>query len=186
VYELHRMQLQALQADGRGGYWVLKSPAHLASLDALLRVYPDAAVVQTHRDPVKVVGSLASLAAHGIGVLAEPPESQAVGRQVLERTLRTLERAERTRAVVGDDRIADVGYADLLADPVGVVRRIHERFGYPHSLEGEARMHRWLADNPQGKHGTHHYSLEQYGLDPATVNHLTAPYRHGQAISPEA
>jgi hypothetical protein len=186
VYALHRMQLQTLQADGRGGYWVLKSPAHLANLDALLTVYPDAAVVQTHRDPVKVVGSLSSLATHGIGVLAEPPDPQVVGRQVLERTVRTLERAERARALVGKDRIIDVGYAELVTDPVGVTRRIHQRFGYPHSDQGEARMRRWLADNPQGKHGVHRYTLEQYGLDAATVDRLTAPYRARYDIPSEA
>jgi hypothetical protein len=177
AYELHRMQLQTLQADGRGGYWVLKAPAHLPALAALLTVYPDASVVHTHRDPASVVGSLSSLVARNHALLAETPDLHAVGREVLERTRRTLERVERTRTAVGDDRIADIGYADLLADPVGAVRGIHERFGYALSPASVERMRRWLADNPQSKHGAHHYSLEQYGLDAATVVRVTAPYR---------
>ena len=185
VYELHRMQLQTLQADGPAGYWVLKSPAHLNTLESLLRVYPDAAVVQTHRDPAKVVASLSSLVAQGISLLAQEPEPYVVGRQVLERTTRTLDRVQRTRAAVGDDRIMDVRYADLLADPIGVVDRILERFDYPRTAASQQHMRRWLADNPQGKHGTHRYSLQQFGLDPATVYQLTARYRQRFKIRTE-
>jgi hypothetical protein len=177
TYELHRMQLQTLQADGRPGYWVLKSPAHLNTLQALLKVYPDAAVVQTHRDPAKVLGSLSSLVAQGNGLLAAEMDAHSVGRQALERTTRTFERMERTRAVVGEDRILDVRYADLLTDPVGVVRRIHDRFGYPLTPGSSERMRRWLAANPQGKHGAHRYTLEQFGLDRTAVERLSAPYR---------
>ena len=177
AYELHRMQLQTLQADGRRGHWVLKAPAHLPALDALLTVYPDASVVLTHRSPATVVGSLSSLVARNHALLAEEPDPHAVGREVLERTLRTLERVEHTRAALGDDRIIDVGYRELLTDPVGAVRMIHERIGYPLPRASIERMRRWLADNPQGKHGAHRYVLEQYGLDAATVDRLTAPYR---------
>lgn len=185
VFALHRMQLQTLQADGRGGYWVLKSPAHLGTLGALLKAYPDAAVVQTHRDPAKVLGSLSSLVARGIGLLAEEPEPRTVGRQVLERTERTLAMVESTRARLGDDRILDVRYDDLLRDPLAVVGAIHDRFGYPLSGASERRMHRWIADNPKGKHGTHRYSLEQFGLDRGTVERFAAPYRERFGVPAE-
>ena len=39
----------------------LKSGAHLWALPALLAEYPDAVLVQTHRDPLRVVASLSSL-----------------------------------------------------------------------------------------------------------------------------
>ncbi len=185
VYELHRMQLQTLQADGRPGYWVLKAPAHLNTLDALLSVYPDAAVVQTHRDPAKVLGSLSSLVMRNHGLLGEAPDPHVVGRRVLERTVRTMERVERTRTVVGDDRIVDVRYVDLLSDPVTVVRGILERFGYPATAVSAERMRRWLADNPRGKHGTHRYTLEQFGLDQAAVQRAVAPYRERFTIPVE-
>ena len=46
VYASHRRQLQHLQYRCPvGSGWVLKSPQHLWSLDALLRVYPDARIV---------------------------------------------------------------------------------------------------------------------------------------------
>lgn len=184
VYALHRMQLQTLQADGRPGHWVLKSPAHLPTLPALLAEYPDAIVVQTHRDPAKVLGSLSSLVSLGVGLLADAPDPRVIGRQVLDRTERTLARVDRARAAVGD-RVVDVRYADLVRDPVAVVAGIQDRAGRPLSAAAEARMRAWLAANPQGKHGAHRYSLAQFGLDPAAVERFAGPYRDRYGVPAE-
>ena len=46
------------------GQWLLKSPAHLWTLDKLLAEYPDAILVQTHRDPLVVISSISALIAH--------------------------------------------------------------------------------------------------------------------------
>lgn len=184
AYELHRMQLQTLQADGRPGYWVLKCGAHLNTLESLLRVYPDAAIVQTHREPAKVLGSLSSMVALNHRLLAGGYAAQTVGPNVLKRTMRTLERVEHRRAV-GEARILDVRYGEVLSDPLGVVRRIHQHFGYPHTADSEQRMRRWLADHPQGKYGAHRYTLEQFGLDRGAVERLTSPYRERFGIPRE-
>ncbi len=42
--------------------WILKTPQHMLDLPALLKVFPDARLIFTHRDPRAVVGSAASLA----------------------------------------------------------------------------------------------------------------------------
>ena len=60
-YRYHRRFLQHLQWRWRGERWILKAPAHLFGIEALFDVYPDAGVILTHRDPLEVVGSLASL-----------------------------------------------------------------------------------------------------------------------------
>jgi hypothetical protein len=44
-----------------GDRWLLKAPPHLPGLRALFAVYPDADVIVTHRDPLEVVASIASL-----------------------------------------------------------------------------------------------------------------------------
>lgn len=51
AYRYYQQQLQLLQWRWPGTHWVLKSPHHLFFLDVLLTVFPDACVVQTHRDP---------------------------------------------------------------------------------------------------------------------------------------
>ena len=64
AYRWHRTFLQHLQARHPAPEWLLKSPAHLWHLDALAAEYPDAVIVQTHRDPLKVITSVSALAAH--------------------------------------------------------------------------------------------------------------------------
>ena len=63
AYHYHRMFLQHLQS-GVHGQWLLKSPAHLWQLDALLAEYPYALIVQTDRDPLNVISSIAALPHH--------------------------------------------------------------------------------------------------------------------------
>ena len=70
----------------------------------------------------------------------------------------------------------DVRYADLVSDPVGTVRDIYEFHGYEYSSEMEAEMRRWLAENRQHKHGTHKYSLEEFGLEAAAVRRDFSEY----------
>src|SRR4029079_5578041 len=55
AYRWHRRFLQHLQSEHAGDRWVLKSPVHMWHLPLLLAEYPDAMVVQTHRDPLKVI-----------------------------------------------------------------------------------------------------------------------------------
>ncbi len=61
AYAMHRLALQVLQSRIPTPVWSLKTPQHLWSLDTLLEFYPDARIVWTHRDPTKVVTSVASL-----------------------------------------------------------------------------------------------------------------------------
>ena len=63
AYRRHRRNLQLIGLPDRDRRWVLKNPSHLFALDALLRVYPDALVIQTHRDPRTAIASVCSLAA---------------------------------------------------------------------------------------------------------------------------
>lgn len=185
-YRLHRDQLRLLQARRPTEHWVLKSPVHLASLDALLAVYPDARIIQTHRDLTKVLPSNCSLFTVSRGICSAAGDRLATGRQVFERSRRTLERSMATRAGVGDARFFDVRYADLTTDPIGTVRAALAHFGedLPAAAEGRLRGH--LADNPQHKHGAHRYTLEQFGLDRAEVERAARDYHERFAVPTEA
>ena len=54
VYDFHEHQLQHLQWHNHRDRWVLKTGAHMWGLEHLLRKYPDARIVFTHRDPAEV------------------------------------------------------------------------------------------------------------------------------------
>ena len=187
VYASHRRQLQYLQWKAPAQRWVLKSPGHLWALDALLAVYPDARIVQTHRDPLKVVASLASLVVVLRSLASDAIDPLEIARDWTERLARGFEHAREVRARRGlpSAQVVDVHFRDLLADHVGTVRRIYEHFGMTLSPVAEARMRRFLAENPADKHGAHAYTLAAAGLDPDAERRRYAPYQTHYGIESE-
>jgi hypothetical protein len=178
AYAYYKLQLQILQRNFPPAHWVLKASDHLPNLGVLLSTFPDACVVHLHRDLKEVVPSLSNIAIKSLGmtnvldddVVAEIPH------QVMDGFLHDIERAMSARRQADPERIFDVRYRDLVEDPPGAIRRIYGYFGYPFTEEFEARIVRWLDENPREKHGTHHYSLEQCGLTPAGVDRLFSDY----------
>lgn len=175
-YRYYHRQLQLLALHVRGDHWVLKSPAYLFALDSVLEEFPDAAVVQTHRDPKQVVPSLASLAAAFRGIVTDRIDLRTLGAEFLEAMAQGIERAMAARESADPSRFFDASYPSFVADPVGTIRAIYEHFGYDYTAEFEDRMRRYLAENPRGKHGVHRYSLDQFGLSPEEVDARFTPY----------
>jgi hypothetical protein len=159
------------------GRWVLKTPHHLEHLDALFEVFPDARVVQTHRDPVVTLASFCSMVTHGRAIFSDAVDPREVGHDWSRKVRRMIDRALATRARMGDERFLDVQYGDLIGDPWGEVRRILEWAEVPASPTTEGAIRAALQANPQNKHGRHRYRLEDYGLDRSTVEGLFADYR---------
>jgi hypothetical protein len=87
-----------------------------------------------------------------------------------------IERAMAARRRADPMGILDVHYGDLVRDPVGAIRRIYEYFGYSFDGQFEARIARWMEENPKEKHGTHRYSLEDFGLTPEKVSRHFSDY----------
>jgi Sulfotransferase family len=183
LYRTHERVLQQLQWKGPRGRWTLKSPQHLFDLEGLLETYPDACLVQTHREPARTMASLSSLVAavrrssagdsgtngressgiHGYGLEADP---HAVGRSVVELWGAALERATISRRNPRiDQAVIDVAYRDTVTDPVGTVRRIYDRFGLPFTREHADRIGRHMEETKPERRGEHRYTLEEYGLD---------------------
>ena len=169
AYELHRLLLQVLQWQRPRGRWVLKTPAHLEHLDVLLRVYPGAVVVWTHRDPVQTTASSSSMLAHYQALFSDRVDHHRLARYWLGKNAEIIDRAIVVRGHRPESFI-DINYPDLLNDPMGTVHRIHETAGRPLSDEAVAAMQTSLRMNRQHKHGEHRYSLEQFGLTTAEVD----------------
>ena len=176
-YRYARRQLQLLSWKYPGDHWVLKSPAHLYGLDALLAIFPDACVVQTHRDPLQVVPSLCSLAAGFRGIVTDRLDLRRLGSDFLDAISVGPERAIEARAQADPSRFFDVPYKQLVGEPVETVRAVCRQFGYEFGPEYESRTRRWLRENPQHKHGVHRYRLDEFGLDADTVDRHFARYR---------
>jgi hypothetical protein len=176
-YREFRRQLQHLSLHVRADHWVLKAPAHLFALDAVLTAFPDACIVQTHRDPLQAVPSVCSLLAAMRGISYDRVDLRRLGAEMTEALAAGTDRALAARDAADPSRFFDVPYPALLADPVGTVRDACRHFGYAFDAEYETRLRDWIAANPQHKHGVHRYSLEQFGLDPDAVNLAFANYR---------
>lgn len=184
----HRRLLQVLQSRHMGQRWVLKAPSHLAWLPALFDTYPDAWLVQTHRDPLQSVPSTIDLMATlqwmrsnhtQVETLIEtiPPGYAALLNQVM---------AWRADGRIPAERIIDVRYHDLLRDPLGTLTSVYERIGSGLSATTRARIRDYLAAKPKGKHGAHLYSLASLGLDAANLRRLYASYREAYDVRDES
>jgi hypothetical protein len=167
AYAAHRGFLQHLQWRCPAARWVLKAPAHLYGIRALLQTYPDAGIILTHRNPLEVVPSMASLHATLRSTFSDTIDPQETGAEATRRWAEGIARAlrERDAGTVPAERFLDVMYADLVRDPIGTVRRVYRHFGLPVTEAFETRMRRFLTENPKDKHGQHQYTLDQFGLD---------------------
>lgn len=167
VYAAHRRFLQLLQWRWPAPRWVLKSPGHLWAIDTLLKEYPDALLVQTHRDPLRVVASLASLVEMLRCMTSAHVDRREIAREWMEHIAVALDRSvdARERGAIDPSRVVDLSFGELTREPFGAIRRLYERFGMRYSDEADARMRRFLAENSVEKHGTHRYRFADTGLD---------------------
>jgi len=185
AYCYYRQQLQALQRHRSADHWILKSPAHLFALDALVDVFPDACIVQTHRDPLEVVPSGCSLITTLLSLLYEHLDLRQASNHYLNLLLRNIECAMKARQSISPARIIDVHFDQLMEDPIDCVRRIYQHFDYEVSSEMERGMQLVLQSQPRHKHGVHRYTLEQFGLDADAIKRGFAPYcEHYHVRSP--
>jgi hypothetical protein len=168
AYRCHRGFLQHLQWRCPGTHWVLKAPSHLMALDSLFQVYPDAQIVLTHRDPLKVLPSCASFAHVLRAPFTGPIDLKVLGAEVSRRWADSARLVTRMRAgqKEREGQFCDVSYQDLTRDPMAVVRGVYRHFDRELTAEAEEAMRRFIANNPKDKKGAHRYSLEQFGLDP--------------------
>lgn len=160
---LQLLQWQKRRAGQRAERWVLKTPHHLGYADLVLEVFPGALIVQTHRDPVESIPSLASMITALWVLVAEHVDPKTVARLWNARMAQALERclAVRDRH---PDRFLDVWFLDAVKDPVAQARRIYDAAGMAFTPEVEAAMRAFMATNPREGRPPHQYTLEEFGL----------------------
>jgi hypothetical protein len=193
AYRFHKRFLQHLQhqsaRSGRPrGRWVLKCPDHIFAFDALCAVYPDARFVFVHRDPLRVLPSMARLTE----ILKRPFTRRVdlieVGRQASDRWVRganlLVETAERLQTA--PQRIAHVHYLDLVGSPLKAIAALYGHFGIPISEAAKGAMAGALAEKPNGGYGRNVYRWEDYGLDPAVEEGRFSAYMKRFQIAAEA
>ena len=160
----HHDFLQHLEYGQPGGRWVLKAPGHLFSLAALLDRYPDARIVQTHRDPLQVIASMASHATVLRKAFSDQIEPNDIAADWVSRWSAALNGFLEERDRRPPHQFFDVHYQDLEAQPLNVVESIYGFLGWEFGELTRQRMDDFLRANPKDKHGKHRYTLAEYGL----------------------
>lgn len=175
AYEYHKRFLQLLQANAPGT-WNLKMPSHSLYLSTLLEVYPDARLIWTHRDPLTATSSFCSLIKTGHMSFVGHVDREWIGENIPWQAVQHVERIMDSRDKLGEKRIVDVHYADLMRDPITAMRTLYAALGDELTPEAEVRMGAWLADNPQGKFGRHEYKLAEFGRTAEEIRPLFERY----------
>jgi hypothetical protein len=188
AYRWHRRFLQHLQSGHPAGQWLLKSPAHLWSLDALAAEYPDAIVVQTHRDPLKVVASVSALVTHLRGMASDETSIEEVAADYADDIFLGLDRGmeARDRNVLPPEQIVDVYFETFVADPLDMIGDLYDRLGRELTPETEARMRTFINEHPgDGGGGGTRYRWADTGLDADKLRERAAPYQERFGVSSE-
>ncbi|WP_028568580.1 sulfotransferase family protein [Salinispora tropica] len=167
AYRRHRRNLQLIGLHDRDRRWVLKNPSHLFALDALLAVYPDAVVIQTHRAPREVVASVCSLNAQACEGWSELFRGAVLGGEQAKLWSRGLRRFVADRERHDPAHFIDVYYDDFVADPIRVVEVIYDRLGARLTDAARSAM---SSLHQRRERPAHRYHLADFGLTPAEVD----------------
>lgn len=187
AYRFYKLQLQILQRNFPPAHWVLKASAHLRNLDTLISTFPDACIIHLHRDPQKVIASSTNMIIkmYGLTNILDNNAVSKIPQQIIEDSLYDIERAIAAREQADPLHFLDVYYDDLIKDPIDVIRKIYDYFGYIFTNEFRDRTEKWMDENPKEKHGPHRYSLEQFGMEANKVNQQFSAYNEYFQVKPK-
>ncbi|GAB3229336.1 sulfotransferase [Glycomyces halotolerans] len=173
-YRYLKQALQVLQHGRPHRRWVLKSPAHLWNLTTLLKVFPDAQVVWTHRDPATVTASMCSLAETTMAVHTRGTDPHAIGRRWLDLLATGIGRARSDRRSLPDETVIDVPYRHLADEPAERFPALFERLGVHWGTAEKHSLEKAMAK--AGGSGSHSYDLSRYGLAESDVDKAFGDY----------
>lgn len=185
TYEELRTLLQVLHWQHPRLNWVLKTPHHMEYLDVVLKVFPTATIVQTHRDPLKTIPSFCSMVAHGRGLFSDRVDPREIGSHWLAKTARLVEVTARVRQAADPPRFLDVSYYDLIDNPMAELAKVYERAGIPFGPDARQAAERTASRNVQHRYGRHVYDAGSFGLTREAIEDRMAPYRQRHGVPVE-
>lgn len=155
--------------------WLLKNPGHIEHLDMLFAIFPDARVIQTHRDPARAVPSLVSLLMN-LNRIMEDDRIQQRAENLLAREVAKWAAAVRKCDAVRErhpGQVLDVVHADFHARPMDVLERIYAFIGMDIPEDTRAALAQRIEEKPELSRGEHRYSIADYGM---TEQEARAPF----------
>ena len=162
---------------GNATRWVLKCPQHLEQLTVLRRVFPDATIAITHRDPVSVIQSAATMVAYGQRTSRKHVDCAGVISYWSDRVAHLLEACAADRHKIPEAQSIDVPFHEFMADDMAMVAKIYGKAGLEMTEQARGQLRYFLEEHPRGKHGRIVYNLrEDFGVEPAQLRERFAFY----------
>jgi len=183
AYRYLRQVLKLIGCNEPRKQWLLKNPGHIANLDLLFEVFPDARVIQTHRDPAKAVPSLCAVLMKNHPLMEDGRaqlRARLMGSRETDKWAKAVRDAEAVRGA-HRDQVIDVAHGEFHRAPMAVIRRIYAFLGLALSPEIETAMLERVAAAPEMRHGTHRYEAADFGLAEEEIRERFGAYidRHG-------
>ncbi|AYJ87085.1 sulfotransferase [Sphingomonas paeninsulae] len=158
--------MQALTSNHGPARWVVKSPPHMENLPALIAVHPTAIVPITHRDPVAVLQSAITMIAYGDRIRRKRIDLPELAAYWIDRIERLLRACVRDRDAIPASQSIDILFHEYMADQKATIARVYDLADLEMKPEADARIDRFLAANPRGRHGRVVYDLQgDFGVD---------------------
>jgi len=182
---LQFLQWQKKQRDLKADRWVLKSPHHIHCMDTLFKVFPDAQVIQTHRDPLQTIPSLASFIYNLWRLGSDQADPQTVGAQWNAKMASGLHHCMQVRRDLPTGRFLDVDFRDTVARPMAVLEAVYDFLGLELTASAREVIERWRQNNRREQRAPHTYSLAQFGLSETQLQQDYADYRQAHITAQE-
>jgi hypothetical protein len=165
VYQWQKRFLQYLQLGSPSKRWVLKAPDHAYSLKELFSVFPDAVIIQTHRNPLEVLRSSIQLTEVLYNLFAWPGERDELAEREATILARSMENFIRFRDAHPEmaSRFIDLSYSELVSDPLAAIRHVYEQLDAPLSEEAAQRMRELVSKRSKYRH--QNPTLAEFGVD---------------------
>ncbi len=181
AYRFMRKLLLLFQSTESRPFWILKTPHHLEYLDVLLSVFPEARVIQGHRDPSKTIGSFLSMVSHGHGMFSDSPDPLEIGehwmRKCLRMTTRGMAHRNRLTREAESRQFLDVHFSNLVSNPLSVLEDIYHFIGLDFDKEAEATARKLIEGHGRYRYGRHDYQLLDFGFTTPDIRDTFSEYR---------
>jgi hypothetical protein len=169
VYEEQRLLLQYMQSGGLrpAQSWLLKTPPHMDNIDKILKVFPDARLVTTYREPTEVVASSCKLTGTVFAMAADDIDWHDHGRYMRWRTGKMLKRNVELREQFAEksDQFIDFPMDRMVREPMTCVAEIYAHFGIELTEPTRQKMVRFMEKRGRGARKPNVYDAADYGLD---------------------
>jgi hypothetical protein len=165
VYAWQKRFLQYLQLDSPAGRWVLKAPDHVYSLSELFSIFPDAVIIQTHRNPLEVLRSSIQLTEVLYNLFAWPGSREQLAEREAMLLARAMEEFIRFRDAHPEmsSRFIDLNYSELVADPLAAVKRVYQQLDIGLTEQAAQRMRQLISQ--RSRYRKHNPTLTEFGVD---------------------